>query len=375
MRGILLAICAGVLCAILVAGLWPLNPIPSNEVSPLADQNGLAIGRDGTIYSPNAFKIAAPGEDSFCSLDIWLIPSGGVVKTSVTILAFYTPDNPMQFRLKQYLDELLVQRDYRDEQNHLKTAEIKIERAFREKEKILFTITSSPKGTVVYGNGEFRESSSRFGLTCKSFAGQLIVGSSPVSYNTWQGKLLGLAFFHQSLSKEQASRHYRAWSQGLNPVDFQNERVFALYTFEQGSGRTVHDGTGSSPDLYIPGTFRILHKKFLTPPWEEFSFDRSYGWDVLVNVAGFIPLGFFFYAFFAWDRSRNWAAVATIVLGGLTSLTIEVLQVFLPPRSSGVTDIITNTLGTIVGVILCRWRPVQDSLDNLRQTFPTPGNG
>jgi hypothetical protein len=371
MRGILLVICAGVLCALLLAGLWPLNPTPSNNVSQLANQNGLEFGRDGTIYSPNAFQIAAPGEDSFCSLDIWLQPSHGEVKTSVTILAFYTPDDPLKFSLKQYRDALLLQRDYRDEQHHLKTAAIKVERAFRENEKTLFTITSSPKGTVVYGNGEFGESSSRFGLTCESFSGQLIVGNSPVSYNTWQGKLLGLAIFHQSFSKEQASRHYGAWSQARHPVEFQNERVFALYSFEQGSGRTIHDGTGSSPDLYIPDTFKILHKKLLTPPWEEFSFDLSYLWDVLVNVGGFIPLGFFFYAFFAWDRSETRAAVATIVLGGLTSVTIEALQVFIPPRSSGVTDIITNTLGTVLGVILCRWRPVQDSLDKLRQSVRT----
>jgi hypothetical protein len=375
MRRLLLAICALVLCALLVAGLWPLDPMPPNEVSRLANPNGLEFGHNATIYSSDVFHISASGGDSFCSLEIWLQPAFGYVKGPVTILAFYTPDDPLQFSLKQYADELLVQRDYRDQQDHLQTAGIKIEHAFQNNEQAVFTITSSPRGTAVYENGAFRESSSRFGLSCKSFSGQLIIGNSPVSYNTWQGRLLGLAIFHQGLSEEQASLHYGAWTRTLSPVASQNDRLLALYSFGQGSSRTIHDGTGSSPDLYIPETFKILHKKLLTAPWEEFSLDRSYAWDILVNVGGFVPFGFFFCAFFTWDGKRNRAVVATIVLGCFTSLTIELLQMFIPSRSSGVTDIITNTLGTVLGVILCRWRPVQDVIGKLLESVRTPRSG
>ena len=375
MRGFLPAICALLLCALLVAGLWPLDPTPPNEVNRSANQNGLEFGHNATIYSPNVFNIAVSEEDPFCTLEIWLQPAFGYVKDSVTILAFYTSDDPLQFVLKQRADELLVQRDYRDRQDHLQTGEIKIEHAFQRNEQAVFAITSSPKGTAVYENGAFQESSSRFGLSCKSFSGQLIIGNSPISYNTWQGRLLGLAIFHQARSKEQASRHFGVWIRTPDPVSLQNDRPLALYSFGQGSSRTIHDRTGSSPDLYIPETFKILHKKLLTPPWEEFSLDRSYAWDVLVNVGGFIPFGVLFYAFFTSDRKWNRAAAATIVLGGLTSLTIEVLQMFIPSRTSGITDIITNTLGTILGVILCRWRPVQEAIGKLQESVGTPSSG
>jgi glycopeptide antibiotics resistance protein len=50
----------------------------------------------------------------------------------------------------------------------------------------------------------------------------------------------------------------------------------------------------------------------------------------------------------------NRPIVSTIVVGGITSLIIEVTQAFLPTRDSGMTDLITNTSGTALGAILYR---------------------
>ena len=111
----------------------------------------------------------------------------------------------------------------------------------------------------------------------------------------------------------------------------------------------------SGPNLYVPERYQILREKLLELPWEEFRQERSYWEDVLINIGGFVPLGLFFCAYFTTALRVSRPAVFTIVFGAAVSLIIEVLQAYLPTRNSGITDIVTNTLGTSLGATLYRW--------------------
>jgi Na+/proline symporter len=148
--------------------------------------------------------------------------------------------------------------------------------------------------------------------------------------------------------------------------------MMARYTFAEGSGKVIHNRAGAAPDLYIPRAFRLLHQPFLTPPWREFTFDRPYAIDVAINIAGFVPFGLILCAYLSWQRRWSRAAILTILAGAAISLTIEVLQSFLPSRFSGVTDLITNTLGTALGVALFRWGPIQNLVSKLRPRSAPP---
>jgi len=371
------AICVLLACGMLVAGLWPFNPLPKNEVRWLTDRNGLQFGHDGTIVSKEPFEVAEQNQNSFCSFEIYLQPASVVVNPSITIMDFYTPDNPLQLRLAQHLDHFFVRRDYSDKQNSLTTAEIEIEHAFRPDEPVLFTITSGPTGTSAYRNGVFVDVSRRFGLSCRDFNGQLIIGNSPLGYNTWQGELLGLAIYDYKLTAERVAEDYGAWTQQRSAEDPRSERTgyLGFYSFQERSGRTIHNRFGPAPNLDIPATFSILHKRILTLPWAELSMDGGYLIDVLINIAGFIPFGFFCCWYAARHRLWSQAAVVAIVAGGIISVTIEILQVFIPARDSGIADVITNTMGSALGALLSKWhRSFLFAFAAMLGRRPGPGN-
>ena len=91
-----------------------------------------------------------------------------------------------------------------------------------------------------------------------------------------------------------------------------------------------------------------------------------YASDVLVNIAGFVPLGLIVCAYLAWARSRWKAILVTTVACGVLSFVIEVLQYYIPQRGSGTTDIITNTLGSALGAMIAQSSVVQRILGRIK---------
>jgi len=110
----------------------------------------------------------------------------------------------------------------------------------------------------------------------------------------------------------------------------------------------------SGDNLEIPRWYKVPRKALLKSPRREFAANWDYVSDVLRNIIGFIPLGLIVCAYFKCTLSQSRAIVSTILVGAMLSFTIELLQFYVPPRNSGITDIITNTLGTAVGAMLLR---------------------
>jgi hypothetical protein len=137
----------------------------------------------------------------------------------------------------------------------------------------------------------------------------------------------------------------------LNPI--------AVYSFDEGTGDLAHNQIDPATDLLVPERYFNLHPKFLAWPWREWYPGSSYYKYMAVNIVGFIPLGFVFCAYLSAVSSTKRELMWTVILGFAVSLTIETLQAFLPTRESGMTDIITNTLGTALGALFCNSRLAQ----------------
>ena len=123
----------------------------------------------------------------------------------------------------------------------------------------------------------------------------------------------------------------------------------------------IRNLTPGEPDLVIPASFVLPSKRFLALPWDEFRPDWGYVNDLIRNIIGFVPLGFAVCGYFSLTGNKK-AVLVAIVVGALTSFSIEVLQGFIPQRESGLTDVVTNTLGTALGAFLVQSGPIRKFL-------------
>jgi hypothetical protein len=369
---ILGALCVFILCVLLTAGLWPFCA-PKNDVEWIKAANGLRFGRNGIAASADDFPSSS--SDNECSLEIWLEP--GRMDNSGTILAFdSSPDPNSPFALIQFGTGLAVQRARVDSHGNKVRSWFVTRQVFESGKRVFLTITGGQGKTVVYVNGMPANALSGFGLVSGDLTGRLLLGSS-TNRSSWQGEISGLAVYSSSLTPSEVKAHFDRWMRGEIPNVSGEEPPIALYRFDEGGGAVVHDRMGSTHNLVIPARFFVLHQPFLESPLGPFR-SRWAGWrswsywsNVCVNIAGFVPLGFFFTAFFSLARPIRRPRVTVVVMGLAVSLLIEITQYFLPTRNSGINDLITNTLGTAIGVAL--YSPVL--LRKFMSLLPTSSSG
>jgi VanZ family protein len=368
-KRILGIVCSIAITAVLAATLWPFNPFPPNRVRWLTGANGITFDSRGLVVSKSRLN-AADRASGPCSLEVLLRPAD--TESFYTILSFYTPSNPKQFLVRQWTDGLLVSHDVVDTKNEVRRTKFDVDHAFQVGKLVLLTIVSGSNGTVVYANGQLAQVFPRFTISPTDLSGQIILGSSAVEYEPWTGEVRGLAIYSSELTPAQVLKHFEDWNGSVRVDPSDVGGAVALYFFTERRGRDIHNAVVSGPDLEIPKSFTVPHKALLKSPITEFHPSWSYVQDVLLNIAGFVPLGFVFGLYFAPTHSRGKAILLTILAAATLSFTIEVLQAYIPKRVSGTTDIITNTLGAAIGAALARPDAVRRLLERLKRNRHAP---
>ncbi len=343
--------CPLVLAIILIAGLWPFHA-PKNQVSWLSGGNGLRFGKHGSIMSAAPLGVTGPQSGNSCTIELWLQPAR--TDTQGTVLAFYDPAGGMApFLLRQFHGGLAVGRMSHD--RPARQSEIFVDHVFSGSRPVFVTLGSGAAGTSAYVDGKLLKRVPYFAFSGVDLQGELVVGDAPTTPFNWPGTVKGLAVYDRELNDTEVSREFAEWTQTGRPNPAKDADVVARYLFDEGEGGVVRNQANPATNLMIPGRYRMFQQKFLERPWDEFSPAWRYWKDVAINVAGFIPLGLCFRAYFGVILKIERAAWLTLGFGFAISLTIEVLQSYLPTRDSGMTDLITNTLGTLLGSAFCAW--------------------
>jgi hypothetical protein len=334
----------GIWIGIFVAGLWPFNFVPKNQIRWLPGGAGLQFDGYGQVYSSMPmFSPRPPNGAAEATIELVFTPSKSYNNAS-TVFSLVNQDE-VSFAIGQSLTDLFLQGSLTQGAGK-PVVKLWIDDVCGHAQELFVTVTLDTRQVDVYLDGHLARS---FPVSTRAdnLSGKVLVGHGVKGGGQWSGSVARLAIFEGTLEAAEISRRYAQWTKTRHLDRDVNHRG-AAYEFVTPAGDFVSNVGETGPDLIIPKTFRLSKPKVLE--WPD-HLNRSVAVDGVVNIAGFVPFGLgtclCLRFWTGWSISR--CVVMSILVGASVSLAIELLQVFLPTRDSSLADVITNILGTAIG--------------------------
>ncbi|MGV7223927.1 MAG: VanZ family protein [Nitrospinales bacterium] len=345
------------LVSVLFFGLRPKDFRFENGAVWLKGEAGVQFNNDGLIFAQPFLKqvdIGASLEQGF-SIGLSLKPAAYKRGNFGFILSIHDGRDRDQFLVGQWRSHIIVMNgdDYSHKRRHPR---ISVDTAHQNDKPLFLTLTTGKQGTRIYIDGHIAKSDPRLTLTLPTGPNsRMTLGNSVYGINAWKGEIQGLTVYGRDLTGDEVVSHFEQWAAAKSFRFAQARSPLLLYTFEEGQGTHVQDLSGNGAHLEIPQKMRVLQKRILSVPSRyNFELNRSLFSDVVVNLLGFMPLGLVLSVVLGgykgqFDRS---VIVLTVLICFLLSLGIEIAQAWIPSRSSSLQDLVLNTGGGWLGVVI-----------------------
>lgn len=348
-----------ILFGILVFGLRSKGFHSLNNVNWITDKPGIRFGSYGMAYmdlSNREIERVVSKSDSF-SIEITIKPEPFNQEGFNFILVFHDGKDSKQLLVGQYRSSLIIMNGD-DYSNRKRTKRIAVNQVFQNPKEIFLDITTGQEGTKVYIDGRLINGKKDLKLEIpnEGETSRLIVGNSVYGNNFWRGDIFGLAFYRHKLTDEEVKLHFNDWLT-KRTFSFANQyKPSLLYLFDEKKGEMAIDHANGNHELKIPTRMLILEKRILSPPWIDLKLNKSFIQDFVINLVGFIPLGFILSATFIQFGGilKKRVILITVALCFAISLIIEVAQGWMPSRSSQILDLMLNTSGALIGSMAYR---------------------
>lgn len=221
--------------------------------------------------------------------------------------------------------------------------------------KRFVTITSGPEGSRIYFDGRLVKKTKDLTLkipTNKKV--RLVIGNSAKGKHSWRGDIYGFALYRYPLIDSEVAHHFDRWSKNQNFYFAETGAPSLLYIFDEMSGPRASDHAGGSRHLHIPSRAKVLERQFLAPPRGGMDPAKLNVMDVVINFVGFIPFGFILSATLSkrGGMFRKYGIFLAVGACFTVSLVIEIVQAWIPLRSSDLLDLVFNTSGGLVGAVI-----------------------
>jgi len=327
----------------------------------VSESPGIKFGKYGIAYTEPFFEaiqnnISGPSGFSF---EISLKPKKHEEGGFNFIIALHNGKDSDQLLMAQWRTHIIFMNG--DDYNYKRRMKrISVDTATLPTKDFFISVTTGKEGTKIYFNGQLlREKKDlKLKIPNEGMKARLILGNSVYGRNSWNGTVYGLAFYQYELTPQRVSLHYDQWLKEKNFSFVKKENPYLLYLFDGNNSLRYLDHSGRNNHINIPSRMKILKKKFLGLPTNLFNYTSVPIQDVILNLIGFIPFGFILTAtLIRLDGSiGKHGQLMAVIFGFLLSLTIESIQSWAPARDSSILDLILNTFGTLIGVII--YRPV-----------------
>jgi hypothetical protein len=352
------------LLGILYAGLKPFKA-PLNGARLVSNPAGVEFESPGTLFTKS---LLAPPGASGRTLELWIKPK--IAQGGAVVLALFDPDAPRFLSLTQDRYDFHLDVQPTSAWRSVRTDIFPLRRLMMHGDSAFLMLSFGADRVMVYRDG-YLIATRRWDFSPQELSGQLVLGNSPIFHNSWLGLIRQTAVYDRSLNAAEAKRHYLLSVQGNQKELAQDPECVSMYVFDQNSGGTIKNQARRDYDLVIPPKYMLQRPTLLDPVWRSFSWSAWFWSDAALNIAGFIPLGFTLCAVLAVHTNDRRARLLAFLFGTAVSVAIEAAQWNLPTRDSSMTDVITNSFGTLLGANLFLFRNALSAL--LRRT-PSPAS-
>ncbi|MDP6980811.1 MAG: VanZ family protein [Myxococcota bacterium] len=348
---------------IVYLGLTPFMFSLDNQVEAVANGPGVSFDAVAIGTSEGALTGSRDFPDERISLMFEIEPADEPRSGLGTIFSIEAQAGHTPLIVAQWKDWLVVR--VRDPE-HRSLGYWEIDAAgFARDERHIVTITSSPQqGTTIYVDGLPTGDTRKRSLARErsEFEGQLLLGCLSDGSAGWRGTLSGLAIANVVFTPEEITAQHVAVSNGSFTALAGTHGLVAFYDFAAlaaGSGEdryVLADSVSRTqlgrlrfPEIFTPmrpAVFGVPHLRDMKADW--------FFYDLVRNIAGFVPLGLFAAIILMRRSNRRSAAIAFQVaaIGAFLSFGIEAVQILLPMRSSSSSDLALNTIGALAGALI-----------------------
>jgi VanZ family protein len=353
---LLVGLVIAILFGVFFFGLRPKDYTFSNGVNWILERPGIRFSKYGIAYTDPFVESIEEGISKLNGFSIIIAfkPESFHEGGFNFILSIHNGKNDEQLLVGQWRSYIIIMNGD-DYPNKRKTPRI-VANILSHTPRITFlTVSTNKEGTKVYVGSQLTKTNSDLRLKFpQGDKTRLILGNSVYGKHSWNGEIYGLAFYDYPLNVNETIFHTKRWQIDQNLSFAEKSKPAALYLFDEKRGKRAFDYGKGKVHLEIPSRMRALEKNILSPPWIGSKLNRNGFIDIIVNILGFIPLGFILSATLLeiTGTSKKPVVLITVVSCFILSLTIEIIQAWIPSRSSSMLDLMFNTGGALIGATI-----------------------